>query len=235
MGGVPMREGYHSVNPYIVVEDAERLIDFLVQVFGAAEQGRSLRPDGRIDHGDVRIGDSLVMLSKRARPTRPAHVSTSSMSRTWTPPTGPRWRPEQPRSWSRPSSRGATVSVALSTRSTTAGGSQPICESSPRPTPFLITRRMLGVDLVGSRRIQPAHVECLVGPDGSRRIQKDRLDDQVIRCGALGPGSVGCPDNGVDIGPRRHSCSPIPAARGPRRWDTDQPESPPSPRRDGQG
>jgi len=35
-----------------------------------------------------------------------------------------------------------------------------------------ITRRMLGVELVGSRRIWPAHVECLVGPDGSRRIQK---------------------------------------------------------------
>jgi hypothetical protein len=38
-----------------------------------------------------------------------------------------------------------------------------------------ITRRMLGVDLDGSRRIWAAHVGCLVGPDGSRRIQKDRL------------------------------------------------------------
>ena len=28
MGGVPLPEGYHSVNPYIVVDDAERLIDF---------------------------------------------------------------------------------------------------------------------------------------------------------------------------------------------------------------
>jgi hypothetical protein len=36
---------------------------------------------------------------------------------------------------------------------------------------------MLGVGLVGSRRIWAAHVGCLVGPDGSRRIQKDRLDD----------------------------------------------------------
>jgi hypothetical protein len=38
---------------------------------------------------------------------------------------------------------------------------------------------MLGVDLDGSRPIEPAHVGCLVGPDGSRRIQKDRLDDQT--------------------------------------------------------
>jgi hypothetical protein len=42
-----------------------------------------------------------------------------------------------------------------------------------------ITSRMLGVDLVGSRRIQPAHVGWPVGPDGSRRIEKDRLDDQT--------------------------------------------------------
>jgi hypothetical protein len=36
---------------------------------------------------------------------------------------------------------------------------------------------MLGVGLIGSRRIEPAHVGCLVGPDGSGRIQTDRLDD----------------------------------------------------------
>jgi hypothetical protein len=36
---------------------------------------------------------------------------------------------------------------------------------------------MLGVDLVGFRRIWPAHVGGLVGPDGSRRIEKNRLDD----------------------------------------------------------
>jgi hypothetical protein len=40
-----------------------------------------------------------------------------------------------------------------------------------------ITRRMIRVDLDGSRRIEPAHVGRLVGRDGSRRIQKDRLDD----------------------------------------------------------
>ena len=64
MPAVPLPEGHHSVNPYIVVDSAERLIAFLVEVFGGVEQGRSRRPDGRIDHGEVRIGDSLVMLSE---------------------------------------------------------------------------------------------------------------------------------------------------------------------------
>jgi PhnB protein len=72
-GRSPAARGLPQRQPYIVVEDAERLIDFLVQVFGAVEQGRALRPDGRIDHGDVRIGDSLVMLSEasEAYPARP--------------------------------------------------------------------------------------------------------------------------------------------------------------------
>ena len=40
-----------------------------------------------------------------------------------------------------------------------------------------ITSRMLGVDLDGTGRVLPAHVGCLVDPDGSRRTQTDRLDD----------------------------------------------------------
>jgi hypothetical protein len=38
-----------------------------------------------------------------------------------------------------------------------------------------ITSRMFGVGLDGSRRIEPAHVGCPVGSDGSRRTWKDRL------------------------------------------------------------
>jgi len=38
---------------------------------------------------------------------------------------------------------------------------------------------MLRVDLVGSRRIWPAHVERVVDLVGSRRVPSDRLDDQT--------------------------------------------------------
>jgi hypothetical protein len=43
---------------------------------------------------------------------------------------------------------------------------------------------MLRIGLDGSRRIEPAHVGWPVGPDGSRRIQTDRLDDQMDDQGA---------------------------------------------------
>jgi uncharacterized glyoxalase superfamily protein PhnB len=77
VAGVPLPEPYHSVNPYIVVDDAEQLIAFLVGVFDAVEQGeREIRSDGSIDHADVRIGDSLVMLSG-ATPEFPARPCVS--------------------------------------------------------------------------------------------------------------------------------------------------------------
>jgi hypothetical protein len=49
----------------------------------------------------------------------------------------------------------------------------------PRPADRQIRSLVLCVDLVGSRRIWPAHVECLVDLVGSRRISSDRLDDQT--------------------------------------------------------
>lgn len=67
--------GRHSVNPYYVVDDAPAFIAFLVDVLGGTEVGeRELRSDGRIDHADVLIGDSLVMVSEADEryPARPA-------------------------------------------------------------------------------------------------------------------------------------------------------------------
>jgi PhnB protein len=72
-GGVP--DGYHSVNPYIVVAEVEGLIDFLGRVFGAVERGdREISADGTIGHSEVQIGDSVVMLSQAttAYPSRPS-------------------------------------------------------------------------------------------------------------------------------------------------------------------
>jgi PhnB protein len=74
VAGVPLPDGYHSVNPYILVDGVERLIAFLIDVFDAIEQGeREIRADGSIGHADVRIGDSLVMLSNATAefPPRP--------------------------------------------------------------------------------------------------------------------------------------------------------------------
>jgi uncharacterized glyoxalase superfamily protein PhnB len=50
-------EGWHTVTPRIVVHDAETLVEFLRQVFGATGDYRADRPSV------IRIGDSVVMIS----------------------------------------------------------------------------------------------------------------------------------------------------------------------------
>jgi PhnB protein len=59
----PVPEGYHTVTPYLVVEDAAAAIDYYKKAFGAKERVRIEAPDGKIGHAELEIGDSLVMLS----------------------------------------------------------------------------------------------------------------------------------------------------------------------------
>lgn len=66
--------GFATVTPYLFVDGAERLVDFLVGAFGGSEVLRSRRPDGRIANAQVRIGDSTVMISEASAryPAMPA-------------------------------------------------------------------------------------------------------------------------------------------------------------------
>jgi PhnB protein len=59
----PIPDGYHTVTPYLAVEDAAAAIDYYEKVFGAKERVRMDTPDGKIGHAELEIGDSLVMLA----------------------------------------------------------------------------------------------------------------------------------------------------------------------------
>jgi len=56
-------EGYHSITPYLAVDDASGAIDFYKRAFGAEERVRMPTPDGKVAHAELAIGDSLIMLS----------------------------------------------------------------------------------------------------------------------------------------------------------------------------
>jgi PhnB protein len=58
----PIPEGYHSVTPYLTVDDGKAALDFYVRAFGATEVLR-LPMNDKIGHAEIRIGDSYVMLS----------------------------------------------------------------------------------------------------------------------------------------------------------------------------
>lgn len=59
----PIPDGYHSVTPYLIANDAASAIDFYKKGFGACELMRLVAPDGKVGHAEIRIGDSPVMLS----------------------------------------------------------------------------------------------------------------------------------------------------------------------------
>jgi PhnB protein len=60
---LPIPKGYHVVTPSIVVRGASEAIEFYKKAFGARELNRMPGPDGKIMHAEIRIGDSIVMLS----------------------------------------------------------------------------------------------------------------------------------------------------------------------------
>jgi PhnB protein len=56
-------EGYHSITPGLTCKEAARAMDFYKDVFGAAEIMRMPGPDGKVMHGELRIGDSVIFVS----------------------------------------------------------------------------------------------------------------------------------------------------------------------------
>jgi PhnB protein len=56
-------DGYPVVIPYLHVKGAARAIEFYKNVFGAVEKMRMPGPDGSVGHAELKIGDSILMLS----------------------------------------------------------------------------------------------------------------------------------------------------------------------------
>ena len=55
-------DGYHSVTPYLIVNDAAKALDFYRDAFGATELFRLPMGD-KIGHAEIKIGNSHVMLA----------------------------------------------------------------------------------------------------------------------------------------------------------------------------
>ena len=62
---------YRTITPYLCVPDAEAELRFLKEAFGGTETEAHRRPDGTVQHAEVRVGDSLVMLGQPT-PDKPA-------------------------------------------------------------------------------------------------------------------------------------------------------------------
>jgi PhnB protein len=59
----PIPPGFHSVTPYLTVNNAAAAIEFYTKAFGAKEVQVHKTPDGKILNAQIKVGDSMVMLS----------------------------------------------------------------------------------------------------------------------------------------------------------------------------
>jgi PhnB protein len=59
----PIPDGYHSVTPYLILDDAARALEFYKKALGAVELMRMPAPGGKIGHAEIRIGNSPIMLA----------------------------------------------------------------------------------------------------------------------------------------------------------------------------
>jgi PhnB protein len=59
----PIPPGVHTVTPHLVCAGAASAMDFYKKAFNAREMMKLEGPDGKLMHGAIMIGDSLVMLA----------------------------------------------------------------------------------------------------------------------------------------------------------------------------
>ena len=59
----PIPDGHHTVAPYLAIKNAVSALEFYKKAFGATETYKLIVPDGRLGHAEIRLGDSLIMLS----------------------------------------------------------------------------------------------------------------------------------------------------------------------------
>jgi len=59
----PIPDGFHSITPYLTVDNAKEAIDFYKRAFDAKETVRMDGPIGKVSHAELKIGDSILMVS----------------------------------------------------------------------------------------------------------------------------------------------------------------------------
>ena len=95
----PVPEGYHTVTPFLNVDGASDALAFYKKAFGAEERFRMPGPNGKIMHSEIKIGDSIVMVSDAMMnpPTQSSiHLYVPDADAIWTRAVAAGAKVEQP-------------------------------------------------------------------------------------------------------------------------------------------
>jgi PhnB protein len=72
IGWTPQPWQARSVQPYLFLHDAEKMVSFLESAFGARAEGVHKSPEGVVAHAAVRIGDATIEFSEAHGPYQPS-------------------------------------------------------------------------------------------------------------------------------------------------------------------
>jgi len=53
----PVPQGYHTITPQLTLDNAAQTMEWYKKALGAEEVSRSVGPDGKIMHAELKIGD----------------------------------------------------------------------------------------------------------------------------------------------------------------------------------
>jgi PhnB protein len=63
MDNVKVPQGYQQVMPYLIIKDANKFLNFMKAVFEAEEKYKHMRDENTIMHGEVQVGNSVIMFA----------------------------------------------------------------------------------------------------------------------------------------------------------------------------
>lgn len=72
---------YNSLSAYLIADEARQLADMLIAIFDAEEKRCYLRPDGKIMHMELKIDDTILMISN----STDEYKATTSMLHLYVP------------------------------------------------------------------------------------------------------------------------------------------------------
>jgi PhnB protein len=79
----PVPDGFHTVTPHLIFDNAAQAMDWYKQALGAEEKTRALGPDGKVIHGELQIGNSRIMLNDAMGGGRSAKAFGGSPIALW--------------------------------------------------------------------------------------------------------------------------------------------------------
>jgi PhnB protein len=76
-------EGYHTITPQLTLDNAPAAIDWYKKALGAEEVSRSVGPDGKVMHAELRIGNSRIMVNDAVMGNKGPKVLGGSPASLW--------------------------------------------------------------------------------------------------------------------------------------------------------